>query len=415
MKVVRGYKTELDLTNKQRTACLKHAGASRFAYNWGLARSKEAYRATGKRPTAIDLHRELNALKKTDYPWMYEVSKCAPQEALRDLEQAYKNFFRRVELEKRGLWRGKLGFPQPKKKSRAIGSFRLTGSIKVFSDAVQLPRLGRLHLHEHDFIPTNGKILSVTVSEQAGRWFVSVQMEIEEEKPTPIATSAIGVDLGIKILATLADGKTFANPRALKHVQKRLRRLERQKSRRKLASRNRKKTCRRLAKQHVRVANIRRDAAHKLTSYLVKNHALVAIEDLHVAGMLKNHKLAQAVSDSNFGEIRRQLEYKSQLFGTHLVVIDRFYPSSKACSSCGWRDSEQTLAVRIFVCKECGMVLDRDENAAKNILNEALRSTASSAGSYAYGQSSSGTLNEACETALVEVGTNPLCSVSTNV
>jgi len=170
--VVRGYKTELDLNNEQRTVCMKHAGASRFAYNFGLARSKEIYHATGRRPTAIDLHKELNALKQTDYPWMYEVSKCAPQEALRDLEQAYRNFFRKVELKKVGKWHGKLGFPKPKKRSKAIGSFRLTGSIHVSADAVQLPRLGRLRLHEHGYIPPGARILSATGSEQAGRWLV---------------------------------------------------------------------------------------------------------------------------------------------------------------------------------------------------------------------------------------------------
>src|SRR3989475_1960689 len=332
MKGVRGYRTELALNDEQRTACLKHAGVARFAYNWGLARSVEAYRETSKRPTAIALHRDLNKLKHTDYPWMYDVSKCAPQEALRDLDKAYKHFFRRVELKKQGKWKGKLGFPKMKKKSKAIGSFRLTGSIKVFSDAVQLPRLGRLRLHEHEFIPVDAKVLSATVSEQAGRWFVSIQVEEEQEKPPSTATTAIGVDLGIKLLATCSDGMTFENPRALMHAQKRLRRLERQKSRRTKGGKNRKKTCRTLAKQHARVANIRKDAAHKLTCYLSKNHALVAIEDLHVAGMLKNHRLAQAVSDCNFGEIRRQLEYKAEWHGAHLVAIDRFYPSSKTCS-----------------------------------------------------------------------------------
>src|SRR6266568_19224 len=217
MKVVRGYKTELDLNNEQRTACMKHAGCARFAYNWALARSEEVYRATGKRPTAIDLHKQLNALKQSDFPWMYEVFKCAMQETLRDLDTAYKNFFRHVELKKQGKWKGKLGFPQFKKKSKAIGSFRLTGSIKVFPDAVQLPRLGRLRLHEHEYIPTDAKILSATVSEQAGRWFVSIQVEEEQEKPTPTTTTAIGVDLGIKTLATCSDGTTFENPRALKH------------------------------------------------------------------------------------------------------------------------------------------------------------------------------------------------------
>jgi putative transposase len=406
MKVVRGYKTELDLNNEQRTACLKHAGASRFAYNWGLARSQEVYRTTGKRPNAMALHKELNAGKPSEFPWMYEVSKCAPQEALRDLDKAYKHFFRRVELKKQGKYKGKLGFPTFKKKSKGIGSFRLTGSIKVFSNAVHLPRLGRLHLHEHAFIPTDAKVLSATVSEQAGRWFVSIQVEEEQEKPLATATSAFGVDLGIKTLATLSDGKAFANPRALKHAQKKLRRLERQKSRRKLGGKNRKKTRLKLAKQHARVANIRKDAAHKFTTYLCKNHALVGIEDLHVKGMLANHKLAQAVSDSNFGEIRRQLEYKSSWHSVHLVVIDRFSPSSKTCSACGWVDEDQDLGDRVFRCSDCGLVIDRDLNAAINILKEALRSTASSVGIYAYGQGSSGLVSGSGETALEEVGTN---------
>jgi len=354
MKVVRGYKTELDLTNEQRTACLKHAGASRFAHNWGLIRSKEAYRTSGKRPTAVDLHKELNALKQSEYPWMYEVSKCAPQEALRDLDKAYKNFFRRVELKKQGLWLGKLGYPKPKKRSKAIGSFRLTGSIHVSSDAVQLPRLGRLRLHERDYIPTSAKVLSATVSEQAGRWFVSVQVEEEQEKPAPTATATIGVDPGIKTLATLSDGTIFENPRALKHAQKKLKRLERQKSRRKKGSKNRAKT-------------------------------------------------RQAMSDSNFGEIRRQLEYKSRLYQTHLVVIDRFYPSSKTCSGCGYIKPELSLDERTYVCEDCGLVLDRDLNAAVSLRTVAMSSIATQ---NAYGERSAGVFNGTRETALVEVGTN---------
>lgn len=406
MKVTRGYKTELNLNNEQRTACLKHAGCARFAYNWGLARAIAAYRATSNRPSAIELHRDLNALKQTDFPWMYEVSKCAMQEALRDLDTAYKHFFRRLKRKKEGKLKGKVGFPVFKKKSKGIGSFRLTGSIHVFADAIQLPRLGRLRLHEQDYLPMNAKVLSATVSEEAGHWFVSVQVEEEQDLPERTAPTAIGVDLGIKTLATLSDGTTFENPRALKHAQKRLRRLERQKSRRKKGSQNRKKTCRKLAKQHARVAHIRRDATHTLTTYLVKHHALIAIEDLHVAGMLKNHKLAQAVSDSNFGEIRRQLTYKAEIYGTCLVVINRFYPSSKTCSACGYVKDELSLQERTFVCEACGMVLDRDVNAAMNLLHEALRITDSSSGSHACGQSSSGRLNGAGETALDEAGTN---------
>ena len=174
----------------------------------------------------------------------------------------------------------------------------------------------------------------------------------------------------------------------------------------KKGGKNRKKTCSTLAKQHARVANIRKDAAHKLTSYLCKNHALVGIEDLHVAGMLKNHCLAQALSDSNFGEIRRQLQYKSTWHGVHLVVIDRFCPSSKTCSACGWVDEDQDLGDRTFICHECWLMLDRDLNAAINILHEALRTTESFSESHAYGQGSAGLVSGSGETALEEVGTN---------
>lgn len=409
MKVVRGYKSELDLTNVQRTACLKHAGCARFAYNWGLARKQVAYKAGEKVPSAIDLHRELNTLKSTEYPWMYEVSRCAPQEALRDLDTAYKHFFRKAKLKAQGKYRGKLGFPKFKKKSKAIGSFRLTGAINVFSDAVQLPRIGKVRMHEHGYIPTDARILSATVSEQAGRWYVSIQVEEEQDKPVPPATTAIGVDLGIKTLATCSDGTTFANPRALKHAQKKLKRLERQKSRRKNGSKNRQKSRQALAKTHARIAHIRKDASHKLTSYLCKNHALVAIEDVHVAGMLKNHCLAQAVADSNFGEIRRQLEYKAAWRGVQIVTIDRFYPSSKTCSGCGSVKPLLNLSERTFICQACGMVLDRDLNAAIHRVNVAVSSIDTR---NACGVGSSGILETGCETTHGEAGTNHHLGVS---
>src|SRR5438105_4658284 len=193
MKVVRGYKTELDLNNEQRTACLEHAGASRFAYNWGLARSKEVYRTTGKRPTAIEQHKELNKLKQTNYPWMYEVSKCAPQEALRDLDKAFKNFYRG---RKQTL---NIGFPEFKKKG-CRDSFRLTGTIKVQDDTIQLPRIGLIKLKEKTKV--KGRVLSATVSKEIDRWFVSISVEEEIEDPQPIQGEAVGIDLGLTIFAT---------------------------------------------------------------------------------------------------------------------------------------------------------------------------------------------------------------------
>ncbi|NJP05729.1 MAG: helix-turn-helix domain-containing protein [Chloroflexaceae bacterium] len=174
---MRGYKTELRLNNRQRTHCRRHAGAARFAYNWGLRRKKEAYQAKQKMPSAIALHKELNALKKSQFPWMYQVSKCATQEALRDLDNAFAHFFRTCKLKKQGQHHGKCGYLRFKSLKSGIGSFRLTGSIAITNTHVKLPRLGQLRLKERGYLPTNARVLSATVSEKAGRWFVSVQVE----------------------------------------------------------------------------------------------------------------------------------------------------------------------------------------------------------------------------------------------
>jgi transposase len=229
MIILRAYKTELDLNNKQCTLCAKHAGTARFSYNWGLSRKISAYQAGQKTPTAIDLHRELNALKKTDFPWMYEVSKCAPQEALRNLDKAFDNFFRRVKEKKAYKFTGKVGFPKFKSKKLGKGSFRITGSISVKKDKIKLPRLGWLRLKEKGYIPTVGiKILSATVSEKARRWFVSVQVE-QEIKDIEKATGApIGVDLGIKSMAVCSSGTEFENPKALQKALQKLRRVQRE-------------------------------------------------------------------------------------------------------------------------------------------------------------------------------------------
>ena len=383
MKRIRAYKTELKLNNVQRSLCEQHAGVARFAYNWGLDRKLKAYETSGKSPSAMTLHRELNALKPTEFPWMYAVSKCAPQEALRDLAVAYKNFFRRVKQGKNG----KKGFPKFKSKHRSKQKFRLTGRIRVFAAQIQLPRLGRLRLTEKGYLPVAGtpdvRILSATVSERAGRWYVSVQVEeIVPDRMTPKG-QPVGVDLGIKELATLSDGTQYANPRALKSALKKIKRLQHTVSRRQKGSANRRKAIAKLARAHARVANIRSNTLHQITSELAKTKPFMAIEDLHVAGLLRNHNLAQAISDVGFHEFKRQLEYKTVWYGSELVAIDRWFPSSKTCSRCGQIDSDQTLGDRLYVCA-CGLELDRDHNAAINILNKALH-TASSAGIHACG------------------------------
>lgn len=404
--MLRGYKTELDLNNVQQTACLQYAGAARYAYNYGLTRAIAARDAGEKRPSAIDLHKEIVALKHTTHPWLWTVAKIVPQEALRDLDTAFSNFFRKCKLKKTGKHQGKCGFPKFKKRSKAIGSFRMNGAIHVYPDRIQLPRLGVLRLKESNYLPTDCKVHSATVSEKAGRWFVSVLVENEQGKPQVDNLDVIGVDLGIKQLATLSDGTVFDNPKAMKKSAKKLQRLQRELSRRNKGGMNRRKTRAKIAKQHMRIFNIRKDAAHKLTTYLTSRYGMVAIEDLNVSGMLKNHKLAGAISDSNFGEIRRQITYKSRWCGGSVHLVSRWFPSSKMCSACGSVKEKITLSERTFICDVCGAVLDRDLNAAVNLRNEALKNTVSSTGIYACGEFGSGLLAAASETGLIEAGTN---------
>jgi len=306
---------------------------------------------------------------------MYEVSKCAPQEALRDLEQAFKHFFRKAKLKKQGQWKGKLGYPRYKSKKKGIGSFRLTGAIHVEEKHIQLPRLGTLRLKEQGYLPTHEvKILSATVSERAGRWFVSIQVEEEQPEPAVALGRTLGIDLGIKALATLSDGTSIANPKALRSHQKKLRKLSRQHSRKQKGSKNRQKAARKLARLHAHIANVRKDALHKVTSMIVaktkpahERPTCIVLEDLNIRGMLKNRKLSRSIADVGFSEFRRQLAYKTQQAGSLVSTVSRWEPSSKTCSWCGWIDEDLTLADRIFRCEDCGSVTDRDLNAAINL------------------------------------------------
>jgi putative transposase len=366
MKILRAFKAELDLNNKQSTACVRHAGAARFAYNWGLARKQDAFSRGEKTPTAIDLHRELNALKQAELSWMYEVSKCAPQEALRDLDKAFANFFRRAKEKKSGR-SVKVGFPRFKSRKHGLGGFRLTGAIHVFEKAIQLPRLGLLRLKERGYLPsTSIHILSATVSETAGRWFVSLQVELEVPDPVMDDRPVAGVDLGINRMAQVSDGTYFENPRALKSALTKLKRLQRVVSRRQKGSANRQKTVKQLARAHFRVANIRKNASHQATTFLTKTKSALVLENLNVSGMMKNHHLAQAIADVGLYEFRRQLEYKGQWYGCEVLLADRFYPSTKRCSQCG-QIQEMRLGEREYHCPTCGLDIDRDLNAAINL------------------------------------------------
>ena len=358
----RGYQYALDPNNHQRTLLAKHAGCARFAYNWGLEqRIKLFSQKTGKNrfTSYYKQSRELNRLKKSEFSWMYELSKCAPQEALEDLERAFANFWRG---RKKGV---KIGFPKFKKKGHHE-SFRLKGTIKIFEKEVQLPRLGRIRLKEKPEIL--GRILSATVSRKADHWFVSFCVEQEIPIPSPINGPSIGVDLGINKLATLSDGSVFENPRSLHQNLRKLRRLAKQLSKKEKGLKNRRKAIIRLARKYWRVRNIRVDILHKITTYLANNHSQIFIEDLYVQGLMKNKRLSREISDVGFFEFRRQLEYKTQWYGSQLIIAPRFFPSSKRCSNCGEKKHNLALSEQVFRCDSCGLSLDRDFNAAKNLV-----------------------------------------------
>lgn len=366
MLIQKAYKTELDLNNKQRTLLMKHAGCARKAWNWALARVKDK---TSK-PNAMQLHRELNEEKQSEFAYMYEVSKCAPQEALRDLQAAFKNFF-----DKRA------GFPKFKSRNKGIGSFRLTGSIKAENNKIKLPRLGWLKLKECGYIPRDRHILSATVSEKAGRWYVSVLVR-EEVEPQENSKEVLGIDLGIKALATCSDGSQYDNPKALAKLENKIKYCQRRLAKKKDKKSNRRKKLRtKIAKLWRQVANIRKDTTHKTSSEIVKTKQpqIIVMEDLNVSGMTKNHKIAKAICDANMREFRRQVEYKAAWAGVEIRYVDRFFPSSKMCSGCGNVKKDLKLSDRTYKC-DCGLEMDRDLNASCN-----LRNTVSSTGINAHG------------------------------
>ncbi len=372
----KAYRYELDPNNIQRSSLAQHAGVARFAYNWGLDQRIARYKnnqGNDRFTNAMKQHKLLNSLKKDQFPWMYETSKCAPQEALRDLHRAFKNFYR-------GLKNGKkIGFPRFKRRG-VRDSFRLTGIIRFHERTIQLPRIGTIRIKEKRKCYYNGRILSATVRRRANRWFVSVTVEDDILDPQPVRGAPVGVDLGVKTLATLSDGTTFANPRALGRRLRKLRQLSKNLSRKKKGSKNREKAKLRLAKMYLRIFNVRQDTLHKLTTYLAKSHSKVVIEDLNVSWMLKNRRLARAIADVAFHEFRRQLEYKCGWYGSELVVAARTFPSSKMCSRCGHRKKELSLSEREYHCEQCGLEIDRDFNAALNLIAVSLPETLNACG-----------------------------------
>ncbi|NEN89286.1 MAG: IS200/IS605 family element transposase accessory protein TnpB [Okeania sp. SIO3H1] len=354
-----GFKTELHPNKQQKTLLAKHAGVARHAWNWGLWLTRNILTHNSnnpdsklKFPTSIDLHKLLVAMVKPNNHWYYEVSKTAPQYALRYLSNAWKRCFTKVS-----------GQPKFKKKGRN-DSFTLDGSISVGFNRIKLPRIGWIQTFE--ILPDNVNPKSVTISRKADRWFISFKIETETQI-TDKSVDVVGVDLGIKSLATLSTGEVFVGAKSYRKLEAKLSRLQYLNRHKVKFSNNWKKAQLKIARLHNRIANIRKDTLHKLTTYLAKNHSQIVIEDLNVSGMMSNQKLAKAVADMGFYEFRRQLEYKCELYGSELIIVDRWFPSSKTCSRCGTVKESLFLSERVFNCEHCNFSCDRDLNAALNL------------------------------------------------
>ena len=357
MKLVRSHKIQLDPTTKQaqhfRCAC----GCARQAYNWALARTKEML-DKGEKPTDSALKKEFNAIKRAQFPWQLEVTKCAAEGALANFAKAKQKFFNKTAK-----------FPTYHKRGRKDSFTVNNDKFKVDCTVVTLPKVGKVRMVEE--LRFHGKILSAAVSCIANKWFISIAVEFDHEEAPARENQAVGVDLGIKYLAVLSTGEKYEGPKALKRSLAKLRRLSKSVSRKKKGSANRRKAVAKLAKLHWRISCVRNDYLHKLTTSLVSRFTHIGIEDLNVKGMTANRKLARHIQDQGFGEFRRQLEYKAATTGTKITVADRFYPSSKTCSKCSVVRKVLALSERVFRC-ECGFEIDRDLNAALNLKNLAV-------------------------------------------
>lgn len=371
------HKIELKPNNKAITHFKKAFGCSRLAYNWGLAKWQEYYKQ-GVKKSYLDLKKEFNAIKKDQFPFVYDVSKYATQQPFLNLNLAFNKFFR-------DLKQGKLSYPKFKKKKENFGSYYIGGDQIIIKNEkyLKVPNLGLVKIREK--LRFNGKINSVTISQKANKFYASFSMQISHDeynkthKIKNLNNQSIGIDLGIKEFVCLSNGLMIKAPKPLNKLTRLLVKRQRRLSKKQHAktkqeaingvkkSNNYLKESKKLAKLHSKIANIRSDFLHKLSSIIIKNYDYIGLENLNTQGMMKNHKLAKAIADVSFYEFNRQLEYKSNYQQKQIFRVDKFYPSSKTCCVCGNIKQDLTLKDRIYKCKSCGNIIDRDLNASINL------------------------------------------------
>ena len=361
--MLKAHKIRLEPNNIQRTKLNQSAGVSRFAYNWALNQWQTQYNK-GEKPNQFQLRKQLNSVKKEQFPWMAEITKCAPQEAIIDLGKAYKNFFNKRAQ-------------HPKFKKKGIkDSFKVSsGAFKVEGNRIRLPKIGWIRMSET--LKHEGTPISVTVSQKAGIWFAAITTETVTTHPD-VPNKTIGVDWGVNEIVT-SDNERFRVPRSYRRAEAKLRRAQKELNRRQKGSNNRAKTRNKIAKIHYKTSNQRNDFTHKLTTHLANTNNIIVIENLKPSNMVKNRKLAKSILDANYFEIKRQLTYKTQERKTTLIIADQWFPSTQLCSTCQVK-TKLNMNIRKWVCQYCATPHDRDHNAAMNLKQYAVSSTVSACG-----------------------------------
>lgn len=355
--MVKSHKIKLYPNKSQQVLLKKSCGVARFAYNWALNKWQEDYK-NGIKNSAYSLVNHLNSIKKTEFPWMQDTGKTCSQYAIHNVEKAFKK-----------MWKDGNGYPSFKKKGGkdSFVSVENKQQFKQKDFKIKLPKIGWIKCAEN--LRFSGEVNNVSVKRVADMWFAIINIEVNPIE-TPLIgenQAVIGVDMGVKSLIVLSDGVVFKNPLALTKNIKKLKQRQRKASKKTPGSNNKKRAQIKLARLHNKITCIRTNAIHQATSFIVKKYDRIVIEDLRVRNMVKNKCLSRSILDASFGEISRQLAYKSEWYGKELVKADLFFASSKTCSGCGSKKKIIKLSERVYRCDNCGISIDRDLNAAKNL------------------------------------------------